>query len=330
MNEDHSAHPYDSLTPDAVLDAVESTGLISDGRLLALNSYENRVYQVGVEESMPIIVKVYRPQRWSRDQILEEHAFTRELQDSGLQVVAPFVDADDQTLHRHGDFLFAVYPRRGGHSPELQGETLAQLGRSMGRLHGIGASKPFKYRQSLTVTGFGVASREFLLRHDFIPGELRAAYESLSRDLIERVEAVFKDYGRIASLRLHGDCHPGNILWREDSLYFVDFDDCMTGPAIQDLWMLLSGPRELQLLQLSELIEGYDTFHTFNPAELALIEPLRTLRLMHYSAWLARRWTDPAFPRHFPWFNSIRYWSNHVLELREQMSAMDEPPLVLF
>jgi Ser/Thr protein kinase RdoA (MazF antagonist) len=330
MNEDHSAHPYDALTPDAVLDAVESTGLISDGRLLALNSYENRVYQVGIEESVPIIAKFYRPQRWSRDQILEEHAFTCELQENGLQVVAPTVDAAGKTLHRHGDFLFAVYPRRGGHSPELQGETLSQLGRSMGRLHGIGASKPFKYRQSLTVAGFGVASREFLLGHDFIPGELRAAYDSLSRDLIERVEAVFSEYGHIASQRLHGDCHPGNILWREDSLYFVDFDDCMTGPAIQDLWMLLSGPREQQLLQLSELIEGYDTFHTFNPAELALIESLRTLRLMHYSAWLARRWADPAFPKHFPWFNSVRYWSDHVLELREQMAALDEPPLVLY
>jgi len=330
MTQDTAAHPYDSLTPDAVLTATESTGLLCDGRLLALNSYENRVYQVGVEDADPVIVKFYRPQRWSRDQILEEHAFTLELQAAELLVVAPTVDAEGRSLYSFGDFQFAVYPRRGGHSPELDEETLLQLGRSLGMLHSIGASKKFKYRQSLTVAGFGLASREFLLQHDFIPKELRAAYESLSRDLLDRVEKIFDAHKHVHSLRLHGDCHPGNILWRNEQAHFVDFDDCMSGPAVQDLWMLLSGSREQQLIQLSELIEGYDTFHTFNPSELGLIEALRTLRLMHYSGWLARRWHDPAFPRHFPWFNSVRYWSGHVLELREQLSALDEPPLVLY
>jgi len=328
---DNVPHPFDALTPDAVWSAIESAGYVCDGRMLALNSYENRVYQVGIEEAEPLIAKFYRPDRWHRDQILEEHAFALELQDAELSVVAPLVSAEGRSLHDYGDFMFALFPRRGGHSPELDDpDTLQVLGRSLGKMHSIGASKRFKYRQSLTLAGFGTTSRDYLLQHDFIPPELRAAYESLSRDLLQRVEALFAHYAHVKPIRLHGDCHPGNILWRDDTAHFVDLDDCMSGPAVQDLWMLLAGPREQQLLQLSELIEGYDMFHSFHPAELGLIEALRTLRLMHYATWLARRWHDPAFPRSFPWFNTVRYWSQHILELREQLSALDEPPLVLY
>jgi len=326
----HDPHPYEGLTPDAVITAVEATGRLCDGHQLALNSYENRVYQVGLEEADPVIVKFYRPGRWSRDQILEEHAFTLELQDAGLQVVAPLVDDEGRSLHAYGDFLFAVYPRRGGHAPEPGGELLGLLGRSLGRLHAVAAGRRFRYRATLDLEQFGEASREFLLRNDFIPAELVPAYESLSDQLLQRMRQLLADFGTQRRFRLHGDCHVGNLLWRGEQLWFVDFDDCMNGPAVQDLWMLLAGERDQQLRQLSELIEGYSMFHDFHPGELVLIETLRTLRVMHYSAWLARRWSDPAFPHSFPWFNTGRYWSEHILALREQRAALDEPPLVLY
>ncbi|HEY0962564.1 MAG TPA: serine/threonine protein kinase [Pseudomonadales bacterium] len=322
-------HPFATLSPDWVLSAVESTGRLCDGRMLALNSYENRVYQVGIEEGEPLIVKFYRPQRWTREQILEEHGFMHELDLHELPVVAPIADADGRTLQDFEGFMFALFPRRGGRSPDLDLDTLQVIGRTLGKLHGIGAGSRFRHRARLGVESFAEASATFLLERDFIPADLRKAYETLARDLIRRVKQVFAER-RYAELRIHGDCHPGNVLWRDDIPYLVDFDDTMTGPAVQDLWMLLSGTREQQLAQLSELIDGYDTFHSFAPAELGLIEALRTLRLMHYSAWLARRWDDPAFPRSFPWFNTPRYWSQHVLELREQLAALDEPPLVLY
>jgi Ser/Thr protein kinase RdoA (MazF antagonist) len=325
-----SEHPFSTLTPDWVLSAVESTGLICDGRLLALNSYENRVYQVGIEDGAPVVIKFYRPGRWSRAQILEEHAFVHELELHELAVVAPVADSSGRTLYEFEGFLFAVFPRRGGRSPDLNYETLQILGRSLGKLHSIGAQERFRHRQALSVATFAEASRAYLLEHAFIPAELRAAYTSLADDLIRRVQQIFSEYKGYAAIRIHGDCHPGNVLWREDLPHLVDFDDTMTGPAVQDLWMLLSGTRDQQLMQLSEFMEGYETFYTFNPAELGLIEALRTLRLMHYSAWLARRWDDPAFPRSFPWFNTARYWSGHILELREQLAALDEAPLVIY
>jgi Ser/Thr protein kinase RdoA (MazF antagonist) len=329
-NRPNSEHPFAALSPDWVLSAVESTGLLCDGRMLALNSYENRVYQVGIEDAEPIVVKFYRPQRWSREQILEEHSFVHELELHELPVVTPKADAEGRTLQEFEGFLFAVFPRRGGRSPDLNLDTLQIIGRTLGKLHSIGAGARFRHRVQLGIATFMEASSAYLLEHDFIPPDLRKAYESLARDLTRRVHQVFIERKGTATLRIHGDCHPGNVLWREDVPYLVDFDDTMTGPAVQDLWMLLSGTREQQLAQLSELIDGYDTFHSFSPAELGLIEALRTLRLMHYSAWLARRWDDPAFPRSFPWFNTARYWSGHVLELREQLAALDEPPLVLY
>ena len=328
------AHPYEALSPDLVLDAVESCGYLSDARVLALNSYENRVYQVGIEDASPLIAKFYRPQRWSDAQILEEHTFTQALHELEISVVPPIADADGNTLrtfaHQGNPFRFALYPRQGGHAPNLDDyDQLLSLGRVLGRIHALGRARPFIERPSLDVQSFARDSYSFLLENDFIPPSLRESYRSLGADLIRRLEDRFAQT-HFTPIRLHGDCHPGNILWRGDAPHFVDFDDARNGPAVQDLWMLLSGEREQQSLQLAEILDGYREFCDFDLAELNLIEALRTLRIMHYSAWLARRWDDPAFPRHFPWFNTERYWGEHILELREQMAALYEPPLAVF
>jgi Ser/Thr protein kinase RdoA (MazF antagonist) len=247
-----------------------------------------------------------------------------------LSVVAPIADSEGRTLYDYEDFMFALFPRRGGRSPDLDFDTLQVLGRTLGKLHSVGSLRSFSHRQEVSVEIFAEASIGYLLEHNFIPADLRTAYSSLAQDLLKRVKQIFNERKGYTTLRLHGDCHVGNVLWRDELPMLVDFDDTMTGPAVQDLWMLLSGEREQQQAQLAELIDGYEMFFNFSPAELGLIEALRTLRLMHYSAWLARRWDDPAFPRSFPWFNTARYWSAHILELREQMAALDEPPLVLF
>ncbi|WP_416053927.1 serine/threonine protein kinase [Marinibactrum halimedae] len=323
-------HPYSALTPDCVLDAVESVGYLTDARILALNSYENRVYQVGIEDDNPVITKFYRPERWSDDQILEEHRFGEELSELEVPVVCATANEAGETLHRFDQFRFSVFRRYGGHAPELDNfDHLLVLGRLIGRLHSVGQRTTFTHRPTLDVESFAITSREYLLTQDFIPSSLREAYESLSQHLIEKMLPVFAqvDYQNI---RLHGDCHPGNILWRDDSAHFVDLDDARNGPAVQDLWMLMSGDRAQQTAQLGEILEGYHQFCNFNPAELRLIEPLRTLRIMHYAAWLARRWDDPAFQRNFTWFNTERYWAEHILELREQMAALDEEPLSIF
>lgn len=325
-----ASHPYDSLTPDTVLDAVESLGLQADARIFALNSYENRVYQVGTEQGPPLIVKFYRPGRWTPEQIQEEHDFSQELADLEIPVVPPLRINDKDTQYHFGGFTFAVFPRLAGRAPELDNlDNLLVMGRFLGRVHLCGQRTLFQHRESVSIERLGIASREFLLSNDFIPQSLRPAYESLSSDLIERLEQAFARTSDIAQLRLHGDCHLGNVLWQDEVPNFVDFDDAQNGPAIQDLWMMLSGERDQRQGQLLDLIEGYREFNDFNPRELALIEPLRTLRIMHYSAWLARRWDDPAFPMSFPWFNTERYWAEHILELREQMAALDEPPLQL-
>ncbi len=321
-------HPFDALTPDLILDAVESLGLYSDARILALNSYENRVYQVGLDEGAPLIAKFYRPERWSEAQILEEHRFSQALAEAELPVVAPLQIAG-QTLHAYQGFLFSLSPRRGGHAPELDNlEHLYQLGRLLGRIHAQGACASFQHRPTLEPVERAREAADYLLRH-CVPDDLKTAYRTLTDDLLQKMSALWQQHPPAQSLRLHGDCHPGNILWREQYFNFVDFDDCVQGPAIQDLWMLLSGERQQQELQLGELIAGYEEFFPFDARELHLIELLRTSRLLHYSAWLARRWDDPAFPRAFPWFAGGRYWGDQILELREQLAALDAPTLRL-
>ncbi len=324
----NSPHPFEKLTPDLLLNAVESVGQPSDGRLLALNSYENRVYQIGQEDGDPIIGKFYRPNRWSKAQILEEHAYTIELADLDLPVVPPLV-IDGNTLFEYGDFMFALYSRRGGHAPELDNlDNLTILGRYLGRIHQAGAQRLFTHRPALTLEDFGQRSYEFLLEH-FIPNELKPSFQSLCEDLLEKLWQIFHEVGDYQSIRLHGDCHGGNILWRDNLPNFVDFDDARMGPAIQDLWMMLSGEPMEQTQQFAAIMEGYDEFARFDFRELRLIEPLRTLRLLHYNAWIAKRWDDPAFPRNFPWFNTMSFWSEHILELREQMALLDEPVIQL-
>ena len=323
-------HPFDTLSPDTVIDAVESTGLLSDARILALNSYENRVYQVGIEEQEPVVAKFYRPQRWTDEQILEEHSFTHQLHDLEIPAVPPLKNESGESLHEYAGFRFALFARRGGRSPDIDNlDNLRILGRYLGRIHRVGSVSAFRHRRTLSIEQFAEQSAAFLLEKHFIPETLVTAYSTLAKDLISRIHEVFREAGKLNLIRIHGDCHMGNVLWRHDLPHFVDFDDTMMGPAIQDLWMLLTGEPEERMAQLDQLIQGYREFHDFNPRELVLIEALRTLRLMHYSAWLAKRWDDPAFPMTFTWFNTERYWADHILQLREQRAALDEPALAL-
>ncbi len=322
-----STHPYDRLTPDVILDAVESRGWQCTGGLLALNSYENRVYRVDTEDADALAVKFYRPDRWGDATIVEEHEFTRALMDLEIPAVAPLV-IDGETLHRHAGFRYTLFSWQPGRAAELNSaDDRRILGRYLGRLHRFGRAAKFQHRPTITIEAYGHESVEFLLGRDFIPGHLIEAFQTLCRDLLVQIEQLFTIAGDVATLRLHGDCHLGNLLWTDTGPHIVDFDDCRTGPAIQDLWMLLAGERQETEQQLAEILSGYTQFADFDPRELILIEPLRTLRMLHYSAWLGRRWDDPAFPRAFPWFNSQRYWEEQVLALREQAAALNEPPL---
>jgi Ser/Thr protein kinase RdoA (MazF antagonist) len=323
-------HPYDALTPDVALDALESVGLAPDGRLLALNSYENRVYQAWLADDLEtrVIAKFYRPERWSNAAILEDHAFARELAALEIPVVAPLT-FHGKTLHTHAQFRFAIFPRVAGRAPEFeQRETLEWMGRFLGRIHTCGAVSPFSNRIALNAETYGAHPLAFIAQGRFVPDSLRPAYAAVTEQAIQGVCAAFARAGDVASIRLHGDCHAGNVLWNAGPT-FVDLDDCCMGPAIQDLWMLLSGSREEQQAQLIDVLTGYEDFCEFDPRGLHLIEALRTLRLIHMSGWIARRWSDPAFPRAFPWFGSERYWQDRILELREQVALMSEPPLVV-
>ena len=316
-------HPYAALTPEVVLDAVDALGLRTDGRLLALSSYENRVYQVWLEDNTSVVAKFYRPGRWSEAQIDEEHAFAHELAEREIPVVAP--------IHKGSfpDFIYAVYPRRGGRTPELgDPKTLEWIGRFLGRIHAVGATRRFAHREALTPRNFGHDARAYLLESSLVPADLLEAWKAVTEQALQLVEACC---GRCEAkgIRLHGDCHPGNILWADEGPHFVDLDDARMGPAMQDLWMLLSGDRAAMSRQLHDVLKGYEQFMRFDRTELHLLEALRTLRLIHYSAWIARRWDDPAFPAAFPWFNTQRYWQDRILELREQIALMQEEPLAV-
>ena len=326
--------PYYALTPDRVLDALQDAGLAGDGRLLTLNSYENRVYQIGIEDAAPVVAKFYRPGRWSDAQILEEHRFTEALAAREIPVVAP-LRLEGKTLHEFEGFRFSVYPRCAGRAPELENpDTLEWMGRFIGRIHAIGALEPFRERPAIDLQTFGIEPRDWLLEHGFIPNDLLEAWKAAVEQALAGVRRCYERAGKFDSIRLHGDCHAGNVLWIEEERqgaapgpHFVDFDDARSGPAVQDLWMLLPPDRESATRALGDLLAGYEDFFEFAPRQLHLVEALRTLRLIHYSAWLARRWEDPAFPAAFPWFNSQRYWQDRVLELKEQIALMDEPPL---
>ena len=320
------AHPFSRLTPDAVLDAVAAAGFSPDGRLLALNSYENRVYQVWLDDregaSGAVVAKFYRPGRWSDAQIDEEHAFARELAEREIPVVAPLKSL------RFNDFRIAIYPRCGGRAPELgDAKTLQWIGRFIGRIHAVGSTRAFRRREALNAQTFGHEPRAFLLGTSFIPADLLDAWKAVTQQALQSIERCYERAGDARSLRLHGDCHVGNILWTGAGPHFVDLDDARMGPALQDLWMLLSGDRASMARELGDVLAGYEDFAELDRRELHLLEALRTLRLIHYSAWIARRWDDPAFPAAFPWFNTQRYWQDRILELREQISLMDEEPL---
>jgi Ser/Thr protein kinase RdoA (MazF antagonist) len=334
-------HVFETLTPDLVLDALESVGLRGDGRLTALSSYENRVYQVQLEDGSAVVAKFYRPGRWSEVQILEEHSFAEELMQAEIPVIGPLRLAG-ATLHHFGGFGFSVSPRRGGRAPELDDEEVLEwIGRFLARIHTLGARKPFASRPALDLQSFGQDSRDWLLGQDMIPLDVQSAWARHCDEALAMVAAYPALCGKKASpgeaqirlLRLHGDCHPGNILWTPTDMvhggpHFVDLDDARMGPAVQDLWMLLSGERSQRTQQLSLLLDGYEQMRDFNRQELAWIEPLRTLRLIHYSAWLARRRDDPAFVQHFSWFGSSDYWAGQTHMLVEQCEAMQEAPLV--
>ncbi len=319
---------YADLTPDCLLDAIDSLGMRSDGRLLQLNSFENRVYQVGFEDGSQRIAKFYRPGRWSDAAILEEHAFTIELAEQEIPAVPP-LSRNGQTLHHFERHRFALFARQGGRSPDIeQEETLEWLGRFLGRIHAVGASRAYQTRPSLDRLSFGIESRDVLVAGNWLPEDLRLSWISVADQALEEVSRAYQRAGDVHLLRLHGDCHAGNLLWTEDGPHFVDFDDSRSGPAVQDLWMLLSGDAGDMRRQLAALLRGYAMFREFDRRELLLVEALRTLRLIHYSAWIARRWHDPAFPAAFPWFGSVRYWQDRILELREQVALMQEPPLI--
>jgi len=327
--QEQAPHPYSALNPECVLDALDSIGLRGDGRLLGLNSYENRVYQVGIEDDKPLVVKFYRPGRWSDAAILEEHAFTDELAAREIPVVpALALGPDRATLHHFNGFRFAVFTRHGGRAPELSDPSVLEwTGRFIARIHAVGVIKPYLQRPAIDIATFGIEPCEFLQGSQFIPADLRAAYASVAAQALDGVRRCYERAGELPQLRLHGDCHGGNVLWTDAGPHFVDFDDSRMGPAIQDLWMMLSGERADQVRQMCDILAGYEDFCEFDPRQLHLVEALRTLRLIHYSAWLARRWDDPAFPVAFPWFNTQRYWQDRILELKEQISLMDEPPL---
>jgi len=320
--------PYANLTPELILQALEQVGLQPTGSLLALNSYENRVYQAELEDRVFVVVKFYRPARWSDAAILEEHEFARELAEQEIPVITPMAFAG-QTLLEYSGYRYAIYPRRGGRWPELDNkDNLKLLGRLLGRMHRVGRSKSFVHRETLSVQSRGRDALSFLQHSELLPAELQHNFTAAVEPLLDTIENQFSAVGASA-LRLHGDCHPGNILWTPDGPHFVDLDDCCSGPAMQDLWMLLSGTQDEMAAQLLVLLEGYETFSVFDYAEIQLIEALRGLRLIHYCAWLARRWHDPAFPHHFPWFNTPRYWEEQIITFREQLERCDLPPIRL-
>lgn len=319
-----SAQPFALLDHAGVADAAGALGFDCDGRVLALNSFENRVFRVGVYDRAPVVLKFYRPGRWSDACIEEEHRFAAELAEAGVSVVAPMLRGG-RSLHHHEGHRIAAFPLCGGRAPEPgHRATLESIGRMLGLWHAIGSRQRFVHRPRIDVPSHGDRALEVLLASTLIPEPLKPSIANLGDALLDAIDAHW-DAVEPATLRLHGDCHPGNLLWRDGHAHFVDLDDCATGPAMQDLWMLLSGDRAAQREQLDWLLEGYRRFCSFDDHEWYLVEALRGLRLLHHHAWISQRWEDPAFPAAFPWFAERNAWERFVLQLQEQLAELQEP-----
>ena len=330
LSPENPSQAYAQLSPDEVLNSIEQFDYNCDGRLLALNSYENRVYRIGLDDGSSIVAKFYRPNRWSDDAILEEHKLTQELADLEIPVIAPLT-INGKTLLATEHFRIAIFENRGGRAPDLEDfDQLEQMGRFMGRIHQVGKAKPFKHRPSLTIQSFGYDARDFVLKNSFIPTDLIEAYQSLTEQLLHEAAQCYERAGKVKLIPCHGDCHPSNVLWTDAGPHIVDFDDARMAPAVQDLWMFLAGDRPDRTAGLDAVLTGYTEFCEFDARELHLIEALRTLRLIHYYGWLAKRWDDPAFKIAFPWFNTQRCWEDHILSLREQAALLHEEPLTWF
>jgi Ser/Thr protein kinase RdoA (MazF antagonist) len=316
---------YYQLTPDAITDALAGMGFYVDSGLMALNSYENRVYRFKNEEEGNLVAKFYRPGRWSREQIEEEHAFVAALAADGVRVVQP-LQREQQSLFEYKGILFAVWPAIAARQLEADNlEQLEALGEQLAKLHLRGEREPLGHRSRMDPAVELPLARDLLERHGQIPAALRQPFFSLLERLLEE---VCRRYRPATDIALHGDCHGGNLLW-QGGPWLLDFDDCRRGPAVQDIWMMLSGSRQEQLVQLDSLLAGYEMVREFDNPELALIEPLRSMRIINYMAWLASRWSDPAFPVNFPWFNTEGYWQQQIAVLREQLEALAAPPLSL-
>ena len=323
-----SEQDYYNLTPDAVLDAIESTGIQLDGSMLTMNSYENRVYRVRDVDGKPLVAKFYRPNRWSDQQIAEEHDFSQQLSDAEIPVVAPLKITLGQSLLYWESYRFSLFECHGGRAPELDDENhLLWLGRYMARIHNVGEITSFKERPTINCETFGHQCLSFLMQGSHIPSSIQLAYETIALQVLEASQKLFDELSGIQTFRIHCDCHPGNILWTDEGPHIVDLDDSRNGPAIQDMWMLLGGDSQTMNERLDVLLEGYEEFREFDQQELRLIEPLRTLRMIHYSAWLSRRWADPSFQHHFPWFAETKYWEEQILGLKEQLAALNDPPI---
>ncbi|ENZ4141553.1 serine/threonine protein kinase [Enterobacter ludwigii] len=320
------AFTFQTLHPDTIMDALFEQGIRVDSGLTPLNSYENRVYQFQDEDRQRFVVKFYRPQRWSAEQIQEEHQFSHDLLNDDVPVAAP-LKFNNQTLLTHEGFYYAVFPSLGGRQFEADNiDQMEWVARYLGRIHQTGRKEDFIARPTIGIHEYLLEPRQVFETSALIPKALKDNFLNATDKLIDAVKICWRD--DISVLRLHGDCHAGNILWRDGPL-FVDLDDARMGPAVQDLWMLLNGDKAEQRMQLETIIEAYEEFSPFNSDEIVLIEPLRAMRFVYYLAWLIRRWDDPAFPRNFPWLTGEDYWRSQISTFTEQVKVLKEPPLQL-
>lgn len=321
-----NAFTFQTLHPDTIMDALFEQGIRVDSGLTPLNSYENRVYQFQDEDRQRFVVKFYRPHRWTAEQIQEEHQFALDLLDDEVPVAAPLL-FNQQTLLTHQGFFYAVFPCLGGRQFEADNiDQMESVARYLGRIHQTARKRIFQARPTIGIEEYLTAPRQVFEATSLIPASLKVAFLNATDALIDATKARWDN--NVPVLRLHGDCHAGNILWRDGPL-FVDLDDARMGPAIQDLWMLLNGDKAEQRMQLETIIEAYEEFSPFNSDEIVLIEPLRAMRFVYYLAWLIRRWDDPAFPRNFPWLSGEDYWRNQITIFTEQVKVLQEPPLQL-